>query len=87
MASDSQALLIKVHAYRTAGILFLVLGVLMFAVVYTNLADGDFMRLFEKPSLIIWLISPFLPASLMFWLCGRQEKKLSQLLEQSDKSA
>lgn len=87
MSTESQKLLIKMHTYRIMGMAFAVLGVVIFSAAYTNVADGDFFKLIKEPSLMIWLISPFLPSSLMFWLYGRVEKKLSRLLEQSDKSA
>lgn len=87
MSADAQKLIVKMHTYRVSGIAFVILGVFVFAAAYTKLADGSILRVFEHPSLIIWLISPFLPSSLMFWMYGRTEKKLSRLLEQSEKSA
>ncbi len=87
MSAAAQKILIRMHSYRIAGTVFAILGVFVFATVYTNLADGDFMKLLEKPSLMIWLISPFLPSSLMFWFHAIAEKKLRRLLEQSEKSA
>lgn len=75
------------HTYRISGFVFAILGVLIFATAYTNLADGSFLKLFQEPSIMIWLISPFLPSSLLFWMYGRAEKKLSRLLEQTEKSA
>ncbi len=87
MSTAAQKILIRMHSYRIAGTVFAILGVFVFATVYTNVADGDFMRLLEKPSLMIWLISPFLPSSLMFWFHAIAEKKLRRLLEQSEKSA
>jgi hypothetical protein len=87
MSTDGQKLLIKMHTYRITGVVFAILGVFIFAAAYTNLADGSFLKLFQEPSLIIWLISPFLPSSLLFWMYGRAEKKLARLLEQTEKSA
>ncbi len=87
MSAEGQYLIIKMHTYRVTGYVFAILGVFVFVAAYTNIADGSFLKLFEQPSLVIWLISPFLPSSLMFWLYGRAEKKLARLLEQNDQSA
>lgn len=87
MSEEGKKLLIKMHSYRITGIIFMVIGVFVFAQAYTSMADGDFTKILKAPFMIIWIVSPFLPCSIMFWLYGRAEKKLTRLLEQTDKSA
>lgn len=87
MSAEAQKLLVKMHTYRVAGVLFTIIGLFIFSYNYTEMADGSFFELFQKPVVMLWLIAPFIPASLIFFLYGRLEKKLSRLLEQTDKSA
>lgn len=87
MPEDGQKLLVKMYTYRVMGVVFAFVGLCFFAVIYTHKAEGNFVKLFEDPLVILWMAAPFLPSSLMFFLVGRTEKKLRALLEQKDKSA
>lgn len=87
MSDEARKLLVKIYSYRVTGVIFTVVGLVYFAAIYTQVANGSFLRLLERPVLMLWLIAPFIPSSLLFWMQGRVEKKLRTLLEQSDKTS
>ena len=87
MSADQRKLVIKIHLYRMTAILFAIVGLLVFIMLYSRLAGGDFMQVLRNPLLALWLLLPFLPSSFLFLLTGKCEKKLMAMLEQSDKSS
>jgi hypothetical protein len=51
-------------------------GMVIFSVLYFNMAGGSILEVLQKPMLVVILIFPFIPAAVLSWMAGRIEDKL-----------
>lgn len=73
--------LIKSKFYKVASMVFVVLGLVVFMVLYIANIEGRFMEALKNPFTIGIVIIPFLPAAVLSILSDRNEKKYLKLTE------
>ncbi len=81
------AMLVKARLYRLASLVFAVMGLVVFAVIYFQNTQGDFIGAMRDPFFIVIIVFPFLPAAVLSWMAGSAEKKLDTMLESRKKSS
>lgn len=75
------ALVVKARFYRLAALIFAVMGLFVFAIMYFQVSNGNFLAALRDPFFVVVVIFPFLPAVILSWMAARAEKKLGNLLE------
>ena len=83
--SKQRALLVKARMYRLVSLIFAIMGLLVFAMMYFQNTQGDFVGAMRDPFFIVIVVFPFLPAAILSWMASRVEKKLDVLLESMKK--
>ncbi len=83
--SKQRALLVKARMYRLVSLIFAVMGLVVFAIMYFQNMQGDFIGAMRDPFFIVIVVFPFLPAAILSWMAARAEKKLDTLLESTRK--
>lgn len=73
---ERQALRIKAALYKVTAIGLALAGMVIFSVLYFNMAGGSILEVLQKPMLVVILIFPFIPAAVLSWMAGRIEDKL-----------
>lgn len=69
----------KARVYRLLALMFVLVGILLFAYIYTTKIQGNFAEAIKDPYVITIFIVPFLPAAFLSWLASRQEEKFDKL--------
>lgn len=82
-----RAMLVKARMYRLASLVFAIMGLVVFAVMYFQNTQGDFIGAMRDPFFIVIIVFPFLPAAILSWMAAGAEKKLEALLESQKKSS
>lgn len=82
-----QGLIVKARLYRLTSLIFAVMGLVVFAIMYFQNTQGDFIGAMRDPFFIVIIVFPFLPAAILSWMAGSAEKKLDVLLESRKKSS
>lgn len=55
----------------------MLIGFLLFSVIYSENANNDFSKLVEKPDMVFAMLIPFLPAVILTLMANRMQDKLS----------
>ncbi len=60
---------------------FVVLGLVVFMVLYVANIEGKMMEALKNPFTLAIFIVPFLPAAFLSWLADRNERKYLKMIE------
>jgi len=77
MSLDPKAreLVIKARIYRVLGLIFAVVGLVIFLIMFMRHVEGSFLSSLTNPFVITIIVFPFLPAAVLSFLAGRMEKE------------
>ena len=67
------------------GLVFAVIGLLLFIFMYIRYIEGRFYEAMQDPSVIVILIVPFIPAAVLSFIASRLEKKLMRYIDDDSK--
>ncbi len=73
--------LIKSKFYRAVSLVFVVLGLVVFMIIYVSTVEGRIMEALKNPFTIGMFIIPFLPAAVLSIMADRNEKKYHKLTQ------
>jgi hypothetical protein len=77
---------LRARVYRILALVFAATGVLVFICLYmNNVGGGSLFDALRRPSTVLIVLLPFLPAYLFSRLSAGAEKKLAEILAASDK--
>ena len=71
--------LIKAKFYRAVSMVFVVLGLVVFMILYIANIEGRLMEALKNPFTLCLFIIPFLPAAVLSYIADRFEKKYQKL--------
>ncbi len=74
-------LIIRAKFYRATSLIFVVLGLVIFMILYVGNIEGRLLDALKDPFTIGVFLIPFLPAAVLSWLADRNEKKYAKFLE------
>ncbi len=74
--------LLYAKIYRFCSLLFVVIGVSLFAFLFFN-ASGSFVEKFQSPLMLGIMVLPFLPAFVLSMLAQRSEKLVMEALREA----
>ena len=77
----AQEYLIKSKLYRIVSLVFVAIGVLIFAIMYIQNIEGRLMQALKEPATIAIFLVPFVPAAIMSMLADSAEKKYKKMTE------
>ena len=77
--SNPKEYLIKAKFYRAVSLVFVVLGLVVFMVLYMANVEGRLMEALKNPFTLLLFIIPFLPAAVLSFIADRFEKKYKKL--------
>jgi hypothetical protein len=75
----AKELLVKAKIYRFLAGMFAVVGLIIFAIVFTSKFDGKIINALQNPYIVIAMVMPFLPAVVLSFMAAKADKKLNQL--------
>lgn len=73
---------IKVKMYRIFSAIFLVVGFLIFLLLYNGFMEGRPMRDMLSFAMVFIIILPFLPATALSWIAMKTEKATEEALKE-----
>ena len=73
--------LIKAKFYRGVSYVFVVLGLIVFMILYVANVEGRLMEALKNPFTIGMFIIPFLPAAVLSIIADRNDKKYTKLTQ------
>lgn len=73
--TNSKEYLVRAKLYKAVSMAFLVLGLIVFMILYIAKIEGRLMEALRDPTTLVIFIFPFLPAAFLSWLSGKNEKK------------
>ncbi len=79
---EAKKLLMKTKLYKLFALAFLIVGFLVFVVLYDQSAQGNFLVLLKDPLLIFVLIMPFIPAAVLSIMAGKLEGRLALFFDE-----
>ncbi len=79
----AQEYLIKSKLYRIVSLVFVTIGVIIFAIMYIQNVEGRLMQALKDPATIAIFLIPFIPAAIMSLLADSAEKKYKKMSEAS----
>jgi hypothetical protein len=79
--NEARDLAIKARAYRFVAIIFVLIGLMLFAYMYSTKIQGNFQVLLHNPFLVSIFILPFLPAVFLSLLASHNEKKFEEVMK------
>lgn len=71
--------LVKAKVYNFASLVFVLIGVLVFCVMYIKNVDGRLLESLKDPFTISIFLVPFIPAALLSLLADRADRKYRAL--------
>jgi hypothetical protein len=77
----ARELMLQAKFYRASASLFLLVGAMIFAVIYFTKVDGHVLEALRQPLLVVSLIMPFLPAAVLAKRADKAHKKFRALIE------
>ncbi len=78
---QARELLLRSRIYRFVALLLAVIGLAVFGIFYFKYIDGNISSVLQKPTLILMLFLPFLPAVILSRMSAKTEKKFNAVLE------
>ena len=78
-SSNPKEFLLKAKFYRVASMVFVVLGLIVFMILYVANVEGRLLEALKNPFTIGMFIIPFLPAAVLSILADKNEKKYTKL--------
>jgi FtsH-binding integral membrane protein len=84
---QARELLIQARVYKVMAKIFVVVGAVVFIMLYIKNVEGSLLSALQKPSIILMLLIPFLPAIVLSRKAQKIEKKLFAMLKLSDDKA
>ena len=80
--NEARRLAVRARAYRTIALLFVIVGILIFANLYTSKVQGHFLQAIQDPFVITIFLFPFIPAAFLSWIASIYEKKYDKYMRQ-----
>ena len=77
---EAKELLIKARLYRMIAVIFAVVGFVVFMILYFKNIEGNILEALSKPSMVVIILVPFLPAAVLSWLSVRTEERFYRLV-------
>ena len=71
--------LIKSKFYRGVSLVFVVLGIVVFMILYNANVEGRLIEALKTPFTIAMFVVPFLPAAVLSYMASKYEKKYLKL--------
>ena len=87
MKQTARQLVLKSRLYRLIGLLFAVVGLVIFLIIFSHAFKGNFLHAAKDPFILLIVLLPFLPACVLAWMSSSLEKKALSKLEKSDESS
>lgn len=81
---EARKYLIKARVYHIMALIFAVIGLILFIFMYMQYIKGRFYEAIQDPSIIVFMLVPFIPAAVLSFLANRLDKKLMHYVD-SDK--
>ena len=79
--------LLRSRIYRFTALVFAVLGLVLFVFLFFRYVEGDIMHALKKPSIVLILVLPFLPAAILSRMAVEAEKKLAKLINAGNEAS
>jgi hypothetical protein len=79
-SNEARRLAMKARVYRSIALLFVIVGILIFAHLYTSKVQGHFLKAIQDPFTITIFLFPFIPAVFLSWIANVYEKKYDQYM-------
>ncbi len=79
--TNPKEFLIKSKFYKAVSLVFVVLGLVVFMILYVANVEGRLMEALKNPFTIGMFIIPFLPAAILSFMADRNEKKYNKLTQ------
>lgn len=76
---------VKRMTYKILFFLTMFAGLVVFVISYQRYVDGNPGILFERPTMIFYLLMPFVPPFFFLFLSNRAQDKLKKLIESRSK--
>ena len=73
--------LLKSKFYKGAALVFVVLGLVIFMILYVANIEGHMMEALKNPFTIFIVVVPFMPAAVLSLLADKNEKKYFKSIE------
>ena len=83
-SNEARRLAVRARAYRSMALLFVVVGILVFANLYTSKIQGHFLEAIQDPFTITVFLFPFIPAAFLSWIAGVYEKKYDEYMRKKN---
>lgn len=77
----ARELLLRSRIYRFIALVFAAVGLVIFMILYFKYVEGDIINALKKPSLVLIVLIPFLPAFLLSRMAIKAENKFMKILE------
>lgn len=77
---EARELLLRSRIYRVIALVFAAMGLVIFTVLYLKYMQGDILSALKKPSLVLIILIPFLPAFVLSRMAFKAENKFAKLL-------
>lgn len=81
--NPARDLAVRVSVYRLVAILFVLVGILLFAYIYSTKIQGHFAAAMRDPYTILVFVFPFVPAAFLSWRATVCERKFNELMRKS----
>lgn len=88
MSFDLKAreLVIKARIYRVLGLIFALVGLVIFLIMFMRHVEGSFFSSLTNPFVVTMIIFPFLPAAVLSFLARRLEREYEKkYMQQQEK--
>lgn len=77
--TNPREFLIKAKLYRAISMVFVILGLVVFMILYVANVEGRLMEALKNPFTLGMFVIPFLPAAVLSIIADRNEKKYIKL--------
>lgn len=78
---QARELLLRSRIYRFVALVFAAIGLIVFMLLYFKYIEGDIFEALKRPSLILIVIIPFLPAFILSRMALKTESRFVKILE------
>lgn len=78
-ATNPKEYLIKSKLYKGASIVFVILGLIVFMILYISNVEGRVLEALRNPFTLLMFVVPFLPAIVLSMVASKNEKKYLKL--------
>lgn len=74
--------LLRAKLYKFSACVFLGMGIVIFGYIYSERANGQFMKAMADPAFVFYFTFPFMPAVVLSYMAKKAEKKVHDFLKE-----